>query len=81
MGLIAGSGTGAAPAAIICFRQANLTAPDLSVNALSAAGPVMALIWLAALTDIRIAQPPVFAIGAAAVVVGGAAAQRKPRKR
>lgn len=64
------------PAAIICFRQSNLTAADLSVNAVSTAGPLLALIWLSLFTTIEIAHPAMFAGGAVAVVAARTAVQR-----
>lgn len=63
-------------ASVICFRESNLRAKDLSVNALSAFGPVMALLWLFLFTDVSIGYPVLFVLGALVVVGSGVAIQR-----
>ena len=63
-------------AAVVCFRESNLRAGDLSVNALSAVGSVLALVWLFWFIQIDISQPVLFVTGALAVIIAGALIQR-----
>ena len=52
----------------ICFRRANLETKNPAVNALAYATPVLALAWLAAFTEVQVANMAYVVIGASAII-------------
>ena len=62
------AGTGLLSLGSICFRRANLETKDPAVNALSYATPVVALLWLAAFSEIHVANTEHLVIGTTAIV-------------
>ena len=62
------AGAGLLSAGSVCFRRANLQTRDPAVNALSYTAPVAALGWLAAFSDIDVANKEYLVIGTTAIV-------------
>ncbi len=54
--------------AVACFRIANLRTTNLGINAMIYFAPVLAVVWLAVFTSIKVTRVDLLIIGAAAVI-------------